>query len=391
MRQQLQDSYMKTISGSKNTAVVYTTSNRDTMIDSYAVSQIENLCSLDVLKNSRIRIMPDVHAGKVCPIGFTATLGNGVMPVLVGIDIGCGISIMRITKGRPDWNRLDSVIRDHIPSGSSIRQKISVFAGEFGFTELQCSRHIRKLKAELSLGTLGGGNHFIEVNECDGEMFLTVHSGSRHLGKEVFEHYMSAGQKFLRQQGINIPYELTWIEGDLMKNYLNDISVTQNFARLNREIILNEIKKGMKWKGEILVSCSHNYIDFDPVITATLGSPLIRKGAISAKNGETVAIPVNMRDGIIIAEGLGNREWNFSAPHGSGRILKRTEVKNHITLSSFKKQMNGIYTRCISSDTLDEAPDAYRGIKEIAEAIGETVKIAKILRPVYSYKAGTEN
>lgn len=382
---------MKTISGSKNTAIVYTTSNRDTMIDSYAVSQIENLCSLDVLKNSKIRIMPDVHAGKVCPIGCTATLQNGIMPILIGIDIGCGISIMRITRGRPDWNRLDSVIREQIPSGSSIRQKISVFAKDFGYNALVCSRHIRKQKAELSLGTLGGGNHFIEVDECDGELFLSVHSGSRHLGKEVFEHYTSAGQKILREQGINVPYELTWIEGKLMEDYLNDVSITQNFARLNREIILNEIMKGMKWKGELLLSCCHNYIDFDPEVIATLGSPVIRKGAISAKAGETVAIPVNMRDGIIIAEGLGNTEWNCSAPHGSGRILKRTEVKNHITLSSFKKQMQGIYTGCISSATLDEAPDAYRGIQEIAEAIGETVRITKILRPVYSYKAGAEN
>ncbi len=382
---------MRTISGTKNTAVVYTTSNPDTEIDSYAVSQLENLCSMNALQKSRIRIMPDVHAGKVCPVGFTATAGKLIMPVLVGIDIGCGISIMRITKGKPDWNRLDTVIRDQIPGGPALRKKISVFAGSFGYSDLACSEHIRRQKADLSLGTLGGGNHFIEIDECEEEMFLTVHTGSRHLGKEVFDHYMTAGQKQLKSVGIEVPYELTWIEGNLQQEYLNDMAVTQNFAALNREIIMSEIMKGMKWKGELLTSCSHNYIDFDPEIIETFGAPMIRKGAISAKSGETVAIPINMRDGVIIATGLGNTDWNCSAPHGSGRILKRSEVKNHITLNSFRNEMNGIHTRCINSGTLDEAPGAYRGISDIIEAVSDTVKIQKILKPLYCFKAGSED
>ncbi len=382
---------MRTISGTQNTAIIYTAANTETEIDSYAVSQIEKLCCTEALQDSRIRIMPDVHAGRVCPIGFTATAGKLIMPILVGVDIGCGISIMHITKGKADWNRLDTVIRDQVPAGSALRRKISVFAGNFNYSALACSRHIRKQKADLSLGTLGGGNHFIEIDECDDEMYLTVHTGSRHLGKEIFEHYMNAGQKKLKILGIDVPYEFTWVEGELQNGYLNDISIVQNFAALNREIILNEIMKGMKWKGEILTSCSHNYIDFDNQILETFKAPMIRKGAISAKAGETVAIPINMRDGIIIATGLGNPEWNCSAPHGSGRIMKRSDVKNHITLKNFKEQMDGIHTKCISQSTLDEAPGAYRGISDILTSVSETVKIQKILKPLYSFKAGSED
>jgi RNA-splicing ligase RtcB len=214
---------------------------------------------------------------------------------------------------------------------------------------------VQEKKALLSLGTLGGGNHFIEVDsDDDGNSYLVIHSGSRHLGQEVTTCYLQEGQRVLQKSGIEIPYELTYLEGELMEHYLHDLAVVQRFATLNREIILSEICKGMKWKVQESFSCIHNYVDFESNV------PMIRKGAISANKDEAVIIPINMRDGIILGTGLGNAEWNCSAPHGAGRIMKRDDVKEHFTVSSFKREMKGIYSSCINSDTLDEAPFAHQ-------------------------------
>ncbi|MCD7882609.1 MAG: RtcB family protein [Lachnospiraceae bacterium] len=330
--------------------------------------------------------MPDVHAGKVGPIGFTQTIEDTVLPSVVGIDVGCGMTIAEIKGNIKDFQKMDSVIREKIPSGFRLREKPHHYADAFHFDSLHCARHIHLDKAMLSLGTLGGGNHFIESDiGSDGKQYLVIHSGSRHLGKEVTDHYLSAGQKQLNAQGIHPPYELTTLTGDLLQEYLDDIRVLQDYASLNREIMIAEICKGMKWKVLDQYTCIHNYIE--PASESYCGKPVLRKGAISAKKGEKLIIPINMRDGIILAAGLGNEDWNMSAPHGSGRILKREDVASHYTVSDFKKEMKGIYSPSICKNTLDEAPFAYRAVEEIADAISETAIINDIIRPVYNYKS----
>lgn len=296
------------------------------------------------------------------------------MPNIVGIDIGCGMTLAEMNGKRVEFQKLDTVIRERVPSGFHIRSSVHRFADSFDFSRLACAGRIRKDKALHSLGTLGGGNH----------MYAVVHSGSRHLGKEVTEYYLSEGQKQLKDKQIDVPYELTWLEGSLKEDYLHDLEIVQEYAALNRQIMLEELAKGMKWKYKDMYSCIHNYVD------ASSEQPILRKGAISAKEGEMVIIPVNMRDGILLGTGRGNEDWNQSAPHGAGRILKREDVKSCHTLAEFKKAMKGIYSPSINKETLDEAPFAYRGLEEIAAVIGDTVTISKTIRPVYNFKAGAQ-
>lgn len=382
---------METINGAFTSAQIFTTNNNTTAIDQYARSQLQMICDMEASKNCRIRVMPDVHPGKVGTIGLTMTIGDKIIPNLIGIDIGCGMTLAQIKAKKIEYQKLDTVIRDCVPSGFSIRTKAHRFADDFDFSELKCANHIRTDKAILSLGSLGSGNHFIEADKDDeGNLFIVIHSGSRHLGKEVTEYYLNEGQKILKAKGLTVPYEITWLEKQLMDDYLHDLQIVQQFASLNREIILDEIVKGMKWKITDSYECIHNYIDASDDTIHTFGVSMLRKGAISAKKNEKVIIPINMRDGIILGTGLGNTDWNCSAPHGSGRIMKREDVKNHFTVSSFKSEMKGIYSSCIGRDTLDEAPFAYRAIEEIADVIGDTVTIDKIIKPVYNFKAGGE-
>lgn len=380
---------METIKGAVTCAQIFTTNNKETAIDQYAISQLQMICNHESSKGCRIRVMPDVHPGKVGTIGLTMTIGEKIIPNLIGIDIGCGMTLAQIKGKKIEYQKLDTVIRDCIPSGFHIRTKAHRFAEEFDFDALQCAKHIRTDKATLSLGSLGGGNHFIEADKDEkGNLYIVIHTGSRHLGKEVTEYYLNEGQKFLKEQGLTVPYEMTWLEGELMKSYLHDLQIVQQFASLNREIILDELVKGMKWKILDAYECIHNYVDASQETLNAFGSSMLRKGAISAKANEKVIIPINMRDGIILGTGLGNPEWNCSAPHGSGRIMKREDVKNNFTVSTFKSEMKGIYSSCIGKDTLDEAPFAYRAIDEIAEVISDTVTIHKIITPVYNFKAG---
>lgn len=380
---------MKTINGVYSSAIIHTTNNSSTAIDNYAMAQLQALCDNETTKDCTIRVMPDVHPGKVGTIGLTMTIGNKLMPNLTGIDIGCGMTLAMIKGKKIEFQKLDGVIREHIPSGFTLRSKIHHKARDFDFTRLSCYKHIRQDKALLSLGTLGGGNHFIEADKDEaGNLYIVIHSGSRHLGKEVTEFYLDAGQRELKSKGISIPYELTYIEGDLLHAYLHDIQIVQEFATLNRAIMLDELAKGMKWKLLDSYSCIHNYIDASEATLACFNAPILRKGAISAHNGEPVIIPINMKDGIILGKGLGNVNWNCSAPHGSGRLMKRQDVKANFTVSTFKKEMKGIYSSCISKETLDEAPFAYRGIEDIKDAIMDTVEITNILKPIYNYKAG---
>lgn len=380
---------MKIITGAATSAHIFTTTNEATAIDQYAISQLQMICDQQSSTGSIIRVMPDVHPGKVGTIGLTMTVGDRIMPNLISIDIGCGMTLAQIKVKKIEYQKLDTVIRENIPSGFQIRSKAHRFASEFNFSALLCSDHIRQDKAVLSLGSLGGGNHFIECDTDDsGNFYVVIHTGSRHLGKEVTEYYLNEGQKHLKEIGIDIPYELTWLEGKLKDDYMNDLQLVQQFASLNREIILDELVKGMKWKIIDSYECIHNYIDVCDETFSTFHVPMLRKGAISAKANEKVIIPINMRDGILLGTGLGNKEWNCSAPHGSGRILKREDVAKHFTVSSFKSEMKGIYSSCIGKDTLDEAPFAYRRIDEIREAISETVTIDNIIRPIYNFKAG---
>ena len=374
---------MKTINGVATSAIIFNTNTNEHSVDDYAIAQIKNLCDNPAFSGYKIRVMPDVHPGKVGTIGFTSTLGEQILPNVIGIDIGCGMTLAKIKGKIKEFQKRDTVIRENIPSGFSVRTKTHHNALDFDLSSLYCYKHIQEKKALLSLGTLGGGNHFIEVDQDeDKNSYLVIHSGSRHLGFEVTEYYLREGQRLLKEQGIEIPYELTYLTGELMQQYLHDLAIIQDFATRNREIMTSEICKGMKWKIQDTYSCMHNYVDFNT------NTPILRKGAISAKAGEPVIIPINMRDGIILGSGLGNDEWNQSAPHGAGRILKREDVRKSYTVSTYKKEMKGIYSTCINKDTLDEAPFAYRRSEEIIDAIGTTVKVDKIIKPIYNFKAG---
>ena len=371
------------INGRYSSATVYTTENTATALDTYARVQLQTLCDNEVSAGSTIRVMPDVHPGKVCTIGLTMTIGKSIMPEILGLDIGCGVSVAKVRGVRKEWQKLDSVIREHIPSGFERRTAAHRFADSFDFAALLCARHIRQDVAKLSLGTLGGGNHFIEADaDGDGNHYLLVHSGSRHLGAEISAWYLSAGHRELAACGKDVPYELTYLEGELMADYLADVEWAAAFASLNRAAIVSDICKAMKWKVEEQFESVHNYVDFSGT------EPLLRKGAISAKSGERLVIPVNMRDGALLGTGLGNADWNCSAPHGSGRILKREDARKSFTVSSFKKEMRGIYSSCIAKGTLDEAPFAYRPMEEIRRALAPTVRVDRVLTPLYNFKAG---
>ena len=356
----------------------------DGNVDQYAIAQVQMISDIEATKGSKIRVMPDVHPGKVGPIGLTMTIKDAVLPALLGIDIGCGMSMVKIGKIRKDFQKLDTVIIDNVPVGFKVRNTVHRDASDFDLGRLNCFKHIRDDKAMLSIGTLGGGNHFIELDaDENGEGYLIIHSGSRHLGKEVAEYYMNKGHKYLMEHGKeDVPYELTYLTDELLSDYLHDIQVVKEYAELNRHIIMKEICKGMKWKVSDEKSCIHNYIE------QTNGAAILRKGAISAKENQEVIIPINMRDGVILGIGKGNDEWNSSAPHGAGRISSREKVTTSHTVSEFKASMKGIYTSCISKGTLDEAPFAYRDIDYIKEAVKETGEITKLLKPVYNYKGG---
>lgn len=375
---------MEILEGKYTKAKIYTVGK----LEPYARTQLQMLCDNECLAGSRVRVMPDVHPGKVGTIGLTMTVGERLMPFLMGIDIGCGVTIARLRKGKREWDRLDSVIKSSIPAGFASRQKPHAKATEFDFSRLYCAKHIRQQRAALALGTLGSGNHFIEVGTDEKSLYLFIHSGSRILGKEVTEYYAAKGEAELNARRIDIPYELTWLDGVLREAYLHDAAILQKYAELNRQIMIAEILKGMKWKADETYSCPHNYIAADPQTLEIFGAPILRKGAISAMQGERVIIPINMRDGVLLGTGLGNVEWNCSAPHGAGRILKREDVRQKHTMAEYKLAMKGIHSMSITADTLDEAPFAYRSLEKIANAVSETVKIEKIIKPVYNFKAG---
>lgn len=406
---------MVILNGKYNSAKVFTDN-----IDQSAISQIIELLNQPMSQNQLIRIMPDVHAGKGCTIGTTIMITDKVVPNLVGVDIGCGMETVKLKEKSLDFGALDKLIREKIPSGFSVRVKPHALEKKFDIRELHCYEHgadINYIRASLSLGTLGGGNHFIEVDKDDEDcLYLVIHSGSRHLGVEVATHYQNRAYedltnpigvdtetykkklianlraerkthlieselaKLKETQPVNVPKHLAYVQNGLMKNYIHDMKIVQNFAMLNRQAIADDIISGLDLHIDEQFTTVHNYIDTEYMI--------LRKGAVSAQKGEKLLIPINMRDGSLICTGLGNPDWNYSAPHGAGRIMSRSAAKDALTVAEYERQMDGIYSTSVGFNTIDESPMAYKPIDDIISNISDTVTINKVIKPVYNFKAG---
>ncbi|KXU49616.1 hypothetical protein HMPREF3037_01508 [Candidatus Stoquefichus sp. KLE1796] len=405
---------MKEIKGIYSSAKVFTD-----IIDEKAVEQIQTLCNQEFTKDAKIRIMPDAHAGVGCVIGFTANLGELVIPNIVGVDIGCGMLTVDLKDSQIDLEKLDQIIRKYIPSGTSVHSgRIMRFDK---LQELYCYRELKDSKrVERSIGTLGGGNHFIEVDvDENNHSYLVIHTGSRNLGKQVAQYYQNlaydlmAGKDELllkqeqlisdyKKQGrkdelqeaikelrknfiakeVQLPKELCYLSGKYRDQYLHDMAICQEYATLNRQMIAKIILKqllDMSLEEFDYFETIHNYIDHDENI--------MRKGAVSAKLNEKILIPINMRDGSLICLGKGNEEWNQSAPHGAGRLYSRQKAKELFSLNEFEDQMQGIYSTSINQHTLDECPMAYKSMDDIVNNIGETATIIQVIKPIYNFKA----
>lgn len=402
------------LKGKYNTAKVFTD-----YIEDEAVLQIIKLLNQDFIKDAKVRIMPDCHAGAGCVIGFTADIGEKVIPNLVGGDIGCGMLTVKLGQVDMDLAKLDDVIRNNIPAGFNYHKEKVVDFDDI--QNLKCYKELKDIeRIEKSIGTLGGGNHFIEVDiDSNGNKYLVIHSGSRNLGQQVAKYYQNLAielqrgkedyfnkkqeiietykaqgkQKEIPEALIELkkeydrlqpkyPKELCFLTGKYRKEYLHDMEICQEYANLNRETMANIVLKKIFNKSLDKFEhfhTIHNYINFKDNI--------MRKGAISAYKGEKVLIPINMRDGSILAVGKGNSDWNYSAPHGAGRLMSRSEAKENISLEEFQKSMAGIYTTSVNESTLDESPMAYKPIESILANIGETVEVIEVIKPIYNFKA----
>ena len=374
---------MITINGKHSTALVYTE-----LLEDAARAQINALCDQPFTQGCRIRIMPDVHAGSGCVIGFTADLGALVIPSIVGVDIGCGMLTIALGKEAPDFDKLDQTIRAHVPSGKHVHN--SPIAAFPALADLLCYDSLKHTARHYScIGTLGGGNHFIEVDVDDGgNYYLVIHTGSRNLGRQVADHYQNLAWDTLTaeaaasQQEFTLPKTLCYLTGENRDAYLHDMAICQQYAVLNRATIANQILTHLF--GKTLddfphFETIHNYIDLE--------SGVIRKGAVSAKAGETLLIPINMRDGSLICRGKGNPEWNCSAPHGAGRLFSRGAAREQFSVEEYAKAMDGIYTTSVNQETLDECPMAYKPMESIVRNIEPTAEILSVIRPVYNFKA----
>ena len=365
------------IKGKYTSAVVFC----DTL-EAAAEGQIRTLCDQPFARGAAVRVMPDVHAGKGCTIGTTMPVRDAVVPNLVGVDIGCGMETVLLRSKRVNLPELDSFVRQNIPAGREIRSAAHKRCGEVRLEELRCFEKVDLRRGLLSLGTLGGGNHFIEVarDAESEELFLVIHSGSRHPGLRVAEYYQKLAFEACGGRGqAEIPFELAFLEGQLLEDYLHDMSIMQRYALLNRQIMVEVILGGMKLRDDGSFSTIHNYIENV--------SGIFRKGAVSAKAGETLLIPINMRDGSLICTGLGNPDWNLSAPHGAGRLMSRRAAAEAFTVSAYKKEMEGIFSSTVSKETLDECPMAYKPMEEIVANISPTARIDRVIKPIYNFKA----
>ncbi len=395
------------IKGKVNTALCYAK-----VVEDEAIEQIRRMCDYEFTEGCQIRIMPDVHSGKGCTIGTTMTIIDKAVPNIVGVDIGCGMYTLNLGKGDIDFEKLDEAAH-FVPSGMNIwegRQE------KFDLQELRCYRSLKNTKwLERSLGTLGGGNHFIEVDEAaDGTKYLVIHTGSRNLGKQVAEiyqqlaidlnkgketyfaqrdaiirEYKAAGRKAEIQKALEeiswakreatMPEDLCYLYGTFFEDYMHDVEICQRFARRNREKIAEVLLARTGMTGTDGFHTIHNYIDTDEMI--------LRKGAIAAHKGEKVLIPINMRDGSVLAIGKGNPEWNYSAPHGAGRLMSRTKAKENLSLEEYRNVMKGVYTTSVNEATLDEAPMAYKSLEDIIDVIKESVDVIEVMKPIYNFKA----
>ncbi len=397
------------IKGKVNTAVCYAK-----VIEDSAIEQIRRMCDYDLTEGCRIRIMPDVHAGKGCTIGTTMTVTDRVCPNVVGVDIGCGMYTVKLTDYNPDFEKVDEACH-YIPSGTNVWEGRME---RFDLTALRCYRSLKDTKRlERSLGTLGGGNHFIEIDKAsDGTYYLVIHSGSRNLGKQVAEIYQQLAidlhmgkedyfrqrdeiirtykeegrrseiqdalkvlQKNYKAQVLQVPEDICWLYGSFLEDYLHDVEICQRFANRSRERMAEIILERTGMTGAEAFHTIHNYIDTDERI--------LRKGAIAAHKGEKVLIPINMRDGSIIAVGKGNPEWNYSAPHGAGRVMTRAKAKENLDMDDYRAAMQGIYTTSVNERTIDEAPMAYKSLEDIMDVIQESVDVVDVMKPVYNFKA----
>lgn len=388
-------------------------------IDSETINQIKTICDFPISEGAKIVIMPDCHAGKGCVIGTTMKTNDKICPNLIGVDIGCGMFAVKLKEKDIDYQKLDEVVHE-IPSGRDVWDADDVRRTPFPILKfVHCYDELRDINwLRRSLGTLGGGNHFIEVDEeDDGTKWLVIHTGSRNLGKQVADiyqrkaikarkrdQYLSLSQDIisklkaegrereieselrkLKDNAVNIPDDLCYLEGKQAADYLDDMMTCQLFALANRVRIAQIILKEAGLHSEYSFETMHNYIERDP---ERRFPDILRKGAISAKKGEKVIIPMNMRDGVIIATGLGNPDWNYSAPHGAGRVMSRNEARLNLSLDEYQSEMKGIYSSSICNETIDEAPMAYKSMDSIINEInGKTVTDIKILKPVYNFKA----
>lgn len=402
---------MLVLNGKYGSAKVFTDN-----IENECISQVVNLLNQEVFADSNIRIMPDCHAGKGCVIGFTGDLGDKVIPNIVGVDIGCGMYCVELGNIDLDLQLVDEIINKYVPSGANVHEgRIYKYDK---LKDLHCYRELKDTKRiEKSIGTLGGGNHFIEINQDeDGNKFLVIHTGSRNLGKQVAEHYQKLAiellsgkdELFEKQEELiktykergkrneiqnavkelhkefknkkpNIPEELCYLTGKYRDMYIHDMEICQEYAKINREVIAKIILEKGNISPESSFTTAHNYID--------VKNNVIRKGAISAYENEKVIIPMNMRDGSLICVGKGNKDWNESAPHGAGRLMSRSKAKDNVTFEEFKESMNGIYTTSVCENTIDESPMVYKPIEEIIQNVQDTVEILKVIKPIYNFKA----
>ncbi|MDR1015258.1 MAG: RtcB family protein [Coriobacteriales bacterium] len=400
---------MMEVKGAFNSALCYCDELEDT-----AAEQIRIVCEQPEFADSTIRIMPDVHAGKGCTIGTTMTIKDKVVPGMVGVDIGCGMETVEIAERDIDYEQLDAVIRSSIPAGREIREDYHVLNDKIDLSALRCAKSVHLDRARHSIGTLGGGNHFIEVDRADnGILFVVVHSGSRHVGLEVAEYYQDEAYKQLsgnskaqldkviaqlkaegREReiqstvkrlksegvyGVTIPKDLAYVSGSLFDDYVHDMKIIQSFAALNRQAMTEVILREMGLTRVDEFTTTHNYIDTDSMI--------LRKGAVSAKAGERLLIPINMRDGSLICVGKGNDDWNCSAPHGAGRIMSRKAAFGTLSMEKYREQMKGVFTTSVTEGTIDESPMAYKGMESIVSHIAPTVDITSRVTSVYNFKA----
>lgn len=401
---------MITIQGKYETAKIFSDTTEE-----QAITQIYKILNSVVAKDSHIRVMPDVHAGAGCVIGTTMKITDKVVPYFIGVDIGCGMLVQTLKDTHIELGKLDKVIHQNVPAGFAIHQKAHRWANDTRINELRCKDHLPNMhKFPLAVGTLGGGNHFCEINKDEtGQLFLVIHTGSRNLGKQIADYYQqkaydtmtlkrdderSAIVETLRSTGrdreipeaINyfnrnnpvVEKAMAYCEGQLMEDYLHDMAIAQEYASLNRKAIADIIQRGMGWKVQSEFQTIHNYID--------MSTKILRKGAVRAEKGEILIVPMNMRDGSLICIGKGNEDWNSSAPHGAGRLMSRKKAKETFGMDEFRNAMKDVFTTCVSKDTLDESPMSYKPMQEIIDNIGDTVDIVNIIKPIYNFKAGGE-